>query len=398
MTMTTKNEIFSRYLPEYISLDTSKERQGEILTAVCEVVGLHRKAAIRKFRKLQLTGVCVVNKRGPKKYYDPATIAALRTVWEAASEICGELLHPVISEYVSALQRDKLWQHNAISTDKLSAMSEATVKRRVGAFMKARVTRKGLSSTKPSNLKNIIPIFTGPWEDKVPGNGQIDTVVHCGSSLLGDMAYTLNYTDVPTLWISLRAQWNKGQEATRNSLIKIREKLPFPMLGAHPDTGSEFINYFVWDWCKQNNIELTRSRPSHKNDNAYVEQKNGHVVRRFMGYTRLDCPEVIDLINEMYNKLEIYLNHFVPSRKCVEKIRIGARYKRKYSKAMTAYRRVLAHKDVGQKTKDKLITQHEQLNPLLLKQEIDKLIDRIFKLQKCYRDAKNELAAKTTSR
>lgn len=398
MTMATKNEIFSRYLSEYINLKTTKERRGEILTAVCEVVGLHRKAAIRKFRKLQLTGVGATAKRGRKEIYDPGTIAALRTVWEASSEICGELLSGVIAEYVSVLQRDKLWTHDPISTGKLLVMSEATAKRRVGKFMKARVTRKGLSSTKPSNLKNIIPIFTGPWEDKIPGNGQIDTVVHCGSSLLGDMAYTLNYTDVPTLWISLRAQWNKGQEATRDSLVKIREKLPFPLLGAHPDTGSEFINYFVWEWCQRNNIELTRSRPSHKNDNAYVEQKNGHVVRRFMGYARLDCPEIIEPMNELYDKLEIYLNHFVPSRKCIEKIRVGARYKRKYCEAMTAYRRVLAHKDVDQKIKNKLIAQHEQLNPLLLKQKIDRLIDRIFKLQKCYRDAKNELAAKTTSR
>jgi len=396
--MATKNEVFSRYLAEYISLDTTRERKGAILTSVCEVTGLHRKAAVRKFRTLQLTGVTAVNLRGRKEIYDPGVIAALRTIWEAASEICGELLHPIITEYVSALKRDELWKHDSISTEKLLAMSEATVKRRVGKFMKARVTRNGMSATKPSNLKNIIPIFTGPWEDKPVGFGQIDTVVHCGSSLLGDMAYTLNYTDVATLWISLHAQWNKGQVATRNGLIRIRGKLPFTMRGAHPDTGSEFINYFVWSWCQENNIELTRSRPSHKNDNAYVEQKNGHVVRRFMGYTRLDCPEVIDLMNEMYDKLEIYLNHFVPSRKCVEKIRVGARYKRKYSKAMTAYRRVLAHKDASQKTKDKLIAEHELLNPLLLKQEIDKLIDRIFKLQKCYRDTKNEHAAKTTSR
>ena len=117
-----------------------------------------------------------------------------------------------------------------------------------------------------------------------------------------------------------------------------------------------------------------------------------------MGYTRLDCPEVIELMNEMYDRLEIYLNHFVPSRKCIEKIRIGAKYKRKYSQAMTAYRRVLAHQGVDQIIKDKLTTEHDQLNPLLLKQEIDRLIDRIFKLQKCYRDAKNEHAAKTTSR
>lgn len=90
----------------------------------------------------------------------------------------------------------------------------------------------------------------------------------------------------------------------------------------HPDTGSEFINYVVKEWCDDENIELTRSRPYHKNDNAYVEQKNGHVIRRFLGYARIDNREVVSIMNEMYDKLELYLNHFVSSRKCIEKVRV----------------------------------------------------------------------------
>lgn len=130
---------------------------------------------------------------------------------------------------------------------------------------------------------------------------------------------------------------------------------------------------------------MTRSRPNHKNDNAYVEQKNGHVLRRFLGYSRIDQKEAIQKMNELFNILEIYLNHFVPSRKLIKKVRIGSKYKRKYDKAMTAYQRVLNHPEINQTVKDKLKVKHGYLNPLHLKQEVDKLIAEIFKIQKYYR-------------
>jgi len=388
MNMTTKKDIFARYLSEY--LEKSKEEKGRILNYVTDVVQIHRKAAIRKFGALQLKDSALPEKRGRTVFYTPDSIAALKTVWEATSEICGELVHPVVAEYVEILRRDKMWKHNATATEKLLMMSEATVKRKVGNFMKARHPRKGFSATKPSQLKEIIPIFTGPWASKPPGYGQIDTVVHCGGSLLGDMTFSVNYTDVATLWVSFAAQWNKGQQATRDSLQRMRGKVPFKICGMHPDTGSEFINWFLKDWCDDQKIELTRSRPGHKNDNAYVEQKNGHVLRRFMGYSRLDCPELVGLINGMYDKLELYLNHFVPSRKCLEKVRIGSKYKKKYDQAKSAYGRVLEHPQVDQIIKEKLKQEHARLNPLILKREIDKMIGEIFKLQRDYRIANSE--------
>ena len=156
------------------------------------------------------------------------------------------------------------------------------------------------------------------------------------------------------------------------------------MLGAHPDTGSEFVNWLLQGWCEEQGIELTRSRPYHKNDNAYVEQKNGHVVRRFLGYTRYDCRDVVPVMNELYDVLDLYLNHFVPSRKCVEKVRIGSKYKRQYDKAQTPYQRVLAHEAIDQSVKDKLKAEHAQLNPLILKQKIDTLTKQILTIQRDY--------------
>jgi hypothetical protein len=388
MNMTTKKDIFARYLSEY--LKTNRQRKGEILDHVTDVVKIHRKAATRKFKVLQMRDSSIEEKRGRREYYTPDCTAALKTIWETASEICGELLHPVIEEYILILKRDKMWAHSSEATKKLLQMSEATTKRKVGKFLKARNFRKGVSTTKPSQIKEIIPIFTGPWEGKPPGFGQIDTLVHCGGSLLGNMAFSVNYTDVATLWVSFHAQLNKGQQATRDSLKRIKEKVPFRICGMHPDTGSEFINWFLKSWCDENEIELTRSRPNHKNDNAYVEQKNGHVLRRFFGYSRIESVEAIEKMNAVFDVLELYLNHFVPSRKLIEKVRIGSKYKRKYDKARSAYKRVLEHPEVDQRVKDELIKQHESLNPLLLKREIDKLIGEVFKIQRCYSDANSE--------
>ena len=260
-------------------------------------------------------------------------------------------------------------------------MSESTVKRNIAKFTKARTKRTGFSTTKPSHIKNIIPIFTGPWEIKGPGYGQVDTVVHSGESLQGDMIYTVNYTDIKTFWVSLAAQWNKGQTNTRNSLESITQRTPFPVRGFHPDTGSEFINYHIKEWCDEEHIELTRSRPYHKNDNAYVEQKNGHVVRRFLGYNRFDNYVLVGLLNKLYIDLELYLNHFVPGRKCIEKYRVGSRYRRKYDKAATPYSRVLACKQIDDKVKEKLIAIHKKVNPMKLLNKIDKQIQRIKRLQ-----------------
>jgi len=380
MTMETKNNIFDEHLSRYLKAD--KEEKGRILDHVCFVTKMHRRSAMRKFRRLQTKDPCSTEGRGRPLYYTPDVTAALKDIWEAASEICGELIFSIFKGYIAAMQRDGLWKHSDEATGKLLAMSEGTMKDRVDLFMKARRTRSGLSSTRPSLLKEIIPIFVGPWEDKPPGFGQLDTVVHCGASLVGNMAFTVNWTDVSTLWGKRRAQWNKGQIETKDSLSDIKNKLPFPMKGAHPDTGSEFINWHLKGWCDENMIELTRSRPYHKNDNAYVEQKNGHVIRRFLGYTRIDCLEAIPAMNELYDVLDLYLNHFVPSRKCIEKIRIGSKYRKKYDKAQTPYERVLAHKDIDESIKEKLRKEHGMLNPLLLKRQVDMLIAKVFKIQR----------------
>jgi len=388
MTMDTKKEVFQEHLGEY--LKASRKEKGKILDALQMITEMDRKAVIRAFKREQMRDRTRPKKKaGRRVIYTPDTTAALKDIWEAGNEVCGELLYPVVPEYVAILKRDGMWKHGDEATEKLLRMSLGTMKQRVGGFFKIRRCRKGMSATKPSALKKLIPIFNGPWEDKPPGFGQIDTVVHCGSSLLGDMVYTLNYTDAATYLVIPRAQWNKGMEATKESMAAIKERMPFSWLGVHPDTGSEFINQFVIRWCIEKKIELSRSRPGKKNDNMYVEERNGHVIRKTVGYMRLDCPRAVDALNLLYDILMPYLMHFVAVRRTLEKEKVQSKYRRTYEKTpKTPYQRILEHSAVAEEVKEKLHQEHAALNPLTMKREIEKRLQWVYDVQKRYGKSK----------
>ncbi len=376
MNMATKQDIFQEHLKAWRASRGTRKKRGEIIGHLCFVTGMHRNSVSRKFRTIQMRDPRLPERRGRREIYTPDVTAALKDVWDAGDEACGELLHPQIREYVPILQRDRLWKHSGEATEKLLRMSEHTVRRRVADFEKERGIRKGLSSTKPSALKAIIPIFKGLWKDLPPGHRQIDTVAHCGETLLGDFAYSLSAIDAAAYWTNTRSQWNKGQEATRKNLEVIRDASPCPTLSVHPDTGSEFINWNLKGWCDTEGIEMTRSEPGRKNDNMYVEERNGHVVRRYMGYRRFDCPEVVPLMNDFWKVTDLYLNHFKAVRRQIEKVRVGAKYVRKYEKvARTPYQRMLDHPAVDEAVKEKLRQEHATLNPLLLKREMDRLLE-----------------------
>lgn len=384
--METKNQVFERYKDEYFKAKALKkggrQKQTRILDIVCGVVHIHRKSASRKFRHLQGRDPCTVETRGRPVYYTPNVTAALKDTWDASNGSCGELLHPMIAEYVEIFKRDGTWKHSDEATGKLLSMKEMTVKRRVDNFLKIKRKGQGFSSTSPLNIKTIIPISVGEWKDVLPGVIQEDTVAHCGSTLAGDFVYTLNATDVPTLWNILRGQWNKGQEATRESEEYVRKNLPFPYLQRHTDTGSEFITHESKKWGDRHSIKLTRSRPYKKNDNPHVEERNGHIVRKYVGYLRLDCKEAVVALNNLYEVLNLYTNHFIASRKTISNVRVGAMYKRKYEKGTTPYRRVVAHSKIPVEVKEKLRLEHAKLNPAVLLKEIEKLRGILYDVQR----------------
>jgi hypothetical protein len=383
MNMTTKNNIFKEHLKKWLRAKKDKKTRGELIKHICFVAGVHPKSVPRSFRRTQMRCGFAGKKRGRKEYFTPDVIFALKVVWDMASEPCAENLHGVLAEYVRILKRDRLWKHSEVVTTKLLAMSLGTMKKRVGKFVRKRFLVHGKSTTKAGAIHNLIPVRSGDWDTAPIGTQQIDTVAHCGQSLVGDFIYTVNSTDVATLWGSRRAQWNKGQIATVANMEYIEKDTPFRVVEWHPDSGSEFINWHCYDWCEDRGTRLTRSRPNRKNDNCFVEERNGHIVRRWVGYSRLDAGEVVGALNAVYDVLTPYLNHFVSSRRTVSKERIGARWKISREKiSKTPYQRILERNDVDEDVKTKLKQAHEKLNPLIMKDEIDQKLKTAFSLQK----------------
>jgi hypothetical protein len=388
MTMETRDKVFKENLADWLSAFGNRKKRAEIASHMVFSTKCHLKSVARTFRRIQLQEPPGKEKRGRRRYYDHTIAPAFRDVWKASDYACGEVLHPMIVEYVTVLRKFGEWTHGDVVTAKLLAMSESTVKRRVCALRKEDSERyKGRSGTSPSALKNIIPIRKGPWKDTKPGDGQLDTVAHCGDSLAGSFMWTLNYTDIATYWTVIRAQWNKGQEATKDNVIAIRERLPFPLLALHPDSGGEFINWVLKDWCDAEMIDLSRSEPYKKNDNMCVEERNGHVIRKYLKWHRLDNIETLTLVNELCDTVNLYVNHWKAVKRMISKERIGAKYKRTYEKrAMTPYERVLARSEITEEAKEKLRAEHETLNPLLLLKKIDTLKKKIYELTKAARN------------
>jgi hypothetical protein len=355
MNMATKHGVFKEKAKEYYQ--GTRQEKGMILDAVIRVTGLTRKGAIKRFRKMQTRHPLDTDQRGRPVYYTKDVSTALHEVWVIGSCVCGENLHSQIGGFIDNEIKRNRWSYRDDTTAKLRAMSEATVRRHVHGFRIDEGMVRGKSTTKPSAIMSIIPIRMDGWDRAETGVVQVDTVAHCGDTVIGDFVYTVNSTDVATLWGSRRAQWQKGQYKTVESLDAMRADTPFPWTEAHPDSGGEFM----------------------------VEERNGHIVRAYVGYSRFDALEVVEVLNQLYDILTPYLNHFVASKRIVSKERVGSKWKvTREKKALTPYQRVLLRTDVSSEVKARLQIEHALLDPKTMRENVDRLTKQVHNTQRQY--------------
>lgn len=298
----------------------------------------------------------------------------LRIVWATSNYACGKRLKPMISSYIAALRRHKELIVTKDERSLLLQISAATIDRLLTHDRK-RINIKGRSRTKPGSLlKHQIPIkMWTDWDNTKPGFTEIDSVHHCGTSLFGDYIFTLDLTDVSTGWNECCAHLGKGEYRTIQALETIRKRLPFNLLGIDFDCGGEFVNWHLVRYCQNNKITYTRARETIKNDQAYIEQQNYSVVRRFVGYQRLDTEKQLKTVNKIYELLSDYQNFFQPVMRLKTKVRDGAKVTRRYDTPLTAYQRLLKRKDISKETKQKLRIRYKKLNPKKLLLEITNL-------------------------
>jgi hypothetical protein len=370
----------------YLTAIRKRYRKGKrrtkkaILDEFCAVCGYHRKHAIRLLGKHENTRSKA--KRGRKSTYtEPRFFKALQNLWKASDFICSRRLLAVIPLWLPFYEQS----FGALDADvrsRLVSISRATLDR-ILKPLRARY-RKGLCGTKPgSMLRNHIPIRTDNWDITRPGFMEADTVAHCGTSLAGEFVWSLTMTDIHTAWTECRAVWNKGSQGVIEQVTDIERHIPFVLQGFDCDNGSEFLNYHLERYfaVRDTPVQFTRSRPYKKNDNAHVEQKNWAHARHLLGYDRIENPDTLPLINDLYaNEWSLYQNHFCPSLKLKTKTRIGSKYRKTYDPPKTSYQRILESPDIAPDIKQALQITHASLNPFHLKKTIEQKLKAIFKL------------------
>ena len=316
----------------------------------------------------------------PDKYHK-AFVKALKAIWELFDFQCGKLLAPLIRGMLSSLVLE--FKLSKELTALLKSVSPARIDRKL-KNEKARYRLKGIRTTKPGSLlKSQIPIrVCFDRDEKRPGFFEIDTVSHCGAQASGQFLQTLTLTDVGSGWTEVCALLNNAHRWVKEQIAQTKENLPFPMLGIDGDNGGEFINHQVLDWCIQNNVKFTRARPYRKNDNCFVEQKNGDVVRKTVGYTRFEGQDALNALAEVYRFLNPLLNYWYPTIRLIAKEKLpSGRYKKIYEKEpKTPYQRILDSPHVSDECKVELRMRAALLNPVVLKRGMDEARDRLLKL------------------
>jgi hypothetical protein len=196
-------------------------------------------------------------------------------------------------------------------------------------------------------------------------------------------AYTLDCVDIATGWSEQRAVWGKGETAVLEQIKHIEKSLPFPLLGFDSDNGSEFLNHHLLKHFAQRKrpVQFTRSRAYHKDDNAHVEQKNWTHVRQWLGYQRLADPKLVPLLNDLYRQeWRLFHNFFCPSVKLLSKERIGSKTIKRHDRPKTPYQRILESPHIPSHLKQGLSNQLEKLNPFVLRNAMEKKLNRILNL------------------
>jgi hypothetical protein len=390
LTMKARQEVTGATAGQYRG--ASKKDKGKILDQFIASTGYSRwyaRLVLRhEGRRLQTdkkTILLVVREKSPRprqrvSLYDEKVQTALVKLWRIMDYICGKRLQPLLPELITVLERHNEFHCDGETRAKLLRISAASIDRLLKAERRKHELR-GRAGTKPGTLlKKQIPIRTfAEWDEQRPGFAEIDLVGHEGGVAAGDYCQTLDLTDIATTWTETMAVRNKAQTWVFAALKEIRQNLPFPLLGIDSDNGSEFINKYLTDYCRQQKLSFTRSRPYRKNDNCFVEQKNYSIVRRAVGYQRYDTQVQLALLNELYATLRLYTNFFQPTMKLKSKERVGSKVIKRYDRAQTPYQRVLDAARVSKAAKQRLRDNYRTLNPAALKRKLMRLQDQLLK-------------------
>jgi hypothetical protein len=380
VSMATKGELLIAIGDRYRA--SGRAERSKILDEFVAVTGYHRKHAIRLLRpKIEASEPVP---RRVRRRYDDRVREALIGLWEASDRLCSKRLKPIIPVLLAALER-----HGQLAIDEtirasVLAVSPATVDRLLCEVRLVarggRRRRAGFSSA----VRRTVPVRTfGDWKDPPPGFVEVDFVAHSGPSAAGSFVQTMVLTDVATGWTECVPLVARNSALVIEALAAAMTLFPFPLRGVDFDNDGLFMNEPVVTWCRQKGLEVTRSRAYRKNDQAWVEQKNGAIVRRLVGYGRLEGLGSAQALARLYAAARLHTNLFQPSFKLRQKTRLGARVIKRYHPPVIPADRVLAHATVDDADKAKLQQLQAVSDPVVLiaeirtaQEELGKRVDR----------------------
>ena len=380
MSQRTRTEVLEKLRRRYEN--AGAEHQRKLIDQAVQLLGYHRKAAIRALRRAAVKRGPLILTGRPMEYAPSLLVPWLRPIWQATDYACGRRLVAMLPEWIPAYEQHEKRMPGEVR-EKLLLASGRTLDRLLEPL---RVQGAGRSLTRPGTLlRQQIPIRGSVWEEGKAGWLEVDTVALCGGSVAGNFVWMVDAVDYATTWVELRAMWGRGQVGTLAALQDMEASLPFSLLGLDSDNGGEFLNYHVLQWLQQRRrpVFMTRSRPYKKDDNAHVEQKNWTHVRQCFGYERHDNPELVEPMNALvkgaYGQL---LNYFHASLKLDHKEYKGGKVQRIYGAAQTPLARVLASAEVSAATKARLLQDKARLNPFALKQAVTRSMKTISAMRR----------------
>lgn len=339
----------------------------KILDEFIAVTGYHEKSAIRALNAEPVAKTRQTRVR--PSLYDEAVRAALIVLWEASDRVCGKRLRALLPILLPALERNGHLHVADPIRQKILAMSASTIDRSLRVPRSATRLKKARRAMPAARRR--IPVRTfADWNEPPPGSMEMDLVAHCGEVNRGSYVNSLVLTDISSGWTEAAPLVVRESGLVVETLDRIRQGLPFALRAVDVDNGSEFVNESLIHYCLSHGIELTRSRPWRKNDQAWIEQKNGAVVRKLLGYRRFQGIAAAQAITRLYGASRLFVNFFQPSFKLAEKHRQGAQVSKRYHPPQTPCDRLLHAESIPEAAKGKLREVANALDPLKLLEEI----------------------------
>jgi hypothetical protein len=379
MTLSERRKYLRKQQSRYYA--ANRKERGRLLDEMRSITGLHRKALIRLMHS-DLKRKLRQKQRG--RTYGSNVEDALRIIRESYAGICAERLAGNLVKMAQELQEhgEMVVTENLLA--QLQKISLATIKRKLSRIRQDEPRLKRGRPFARNEVARSIPMRRIAWDEPTPGHFETDLVHHCGPVADGQYVHTLQMVDVTTGWSERRAILGRSQLVVQDAFRRIRMRLPFPVLEIHPDNGSEFLNQpltIVWAELFPK-ATFSRSRPYQKNDNRFVEQKNHSLVRNYFGFERLDTVLHVQLMNQIYDKMWLYYNFFLPVLRLKSKELLGLsgslnKIKRHYDVAQTPFDRLCAAHVLSSPQQIRLEQLRKKTNPRQLHREIETLLDQL---------------------